>query len=331
MPATIPPKFHPTHVRKRAGSLVVDGFFNGLSRLGRLHPKARPTRHGVAVEPNVAYKPGGNPAHLLDIWRPVGAPVGQALPTLFYVHGGGFRILSKDTHWVMALHFARRGWQVVSINYRLAPQYPFPAAIEDTCDAYVWLVQHAAELGVDLGHLVLAGESAGANLVTSLAVALTFPRPEPFAQRAFATGVLPRAVLPACGILQVTDVDRVARRKPQMTQFTADRLHEVADGYLGKAPHGDVTLADPLLLLESDTPTSRPLPPMFAGVGTWDPLLDDTRRLGHALDRRGVVHEVRYYPKQLHAFHAFVTLPQARAYWDHQFAFLARLGLDPRA
>lgn len=330
MTSTWTQTLHPTYLRKRAGSLFVDGFFNGIARAGKLHPKSKPARHGVAVTHNVAYKGGGDSAHMLDIWRPVDAAPGQRLPTILYVHGGGFRILSKDTHWVMALHFARRGWQVVSINYRLAPKHPFPAAIEDTCDAFVWLTANAVELGVDLGHLVLAGESAGANLVTSLAVATTFERPEPFAQRVFATGVVPRAVLPACGILQVTDVDRVSRRKPQMRQFTADRIHEVADGYLGKHPTGDLTLADPLLLLESTTPSARTLPPFFAGVGTWDPLLDDSRRLGRALKARGVVEEIRYYPKELHAFHAFVVLPQARDFWSHQFAFLARLGLDPR-
>ncbi len=323
-------RLHPTHLRKRAGSLAVDGFFNGLARAGKLHPLAHPSRHGVEVIENVAYRPTGDHAHLLDIWRPSQrAATGKPMPTVLYIHGGGFRILSKNTHWVMALGFARRGWQVVSINYRLAPQHRFPAAIEDSCEALVWLVQHAAQYQIDLNHLVFAGESAGGNLVAALAVATSFRRPEPFAQRAFDTGVTPRAVLPACGMLQVSDVARVRRRKPQLTKFIEDRMTEVSTAYLGPVPHADLALADPLNLLESAAQPDRPLPPFFAGVGTADPLLDDTRRLKVALDARGVTCEARYYPKEVHAFHAFVMRAQAQQYWADQFAFLERLGLSP--
>jgi acetyl esterase len=323
-------RLHPTRLRKRAGGLVVDGFFNGIARAGKLHPLARPSRHGVEVVENIAYKTGGDRAHLLDVWRPARHKEGQPLPTILYVHGGGFRILSKDTHWVMALGFARRGWQVVSINYRLAPQHRFPAAIEDVCDAFVWLVKHAAEYQIDLNHLVFAGESAGGNLVTALALATSWRRPEPFAQRAFDCQVQPRAVLPACGMLQVSDVQRVRRRKPQLSKFVEDRLAEVSDAYLGPQPTHDLALADPLTIIESPAAPDRPLPPFFAGVGTWDPLLDDTRRLKVALDARGVHCEVRYYPKELHAFHALVMRAQAKQFWLEQFGFLTDLGLMPQ-
>lgn len=322
-------RLHPTRLRKRAGGLFIDGFFNGLARAGKLHPMARPSRHGVEVIENIAYKPGGARAHWLDIWRPMVRADATPLPTVLYVHGGGFRILSKDTHWVMALGFARRGWQVVSINYRLAPQNRFPAAIEDVCDAFVWVAEHAAEYQIDLNHLVLAGESAGGNLVTALAVATSWRRPEPFAQRVFDTQVTARAVLPACAMLQVSDVQRVRRRKPLMSKFIEDRLVEVSEAYLGPQPPDDLGLADPLNVIESSSAPARPLPPFFAGVGTSDPLLDDTRRLKIALDARGVTCDARYYPKELHAFHALVMRKQARQFWVDQFAFLQRLGLMP--
>ncbi len=324
-------RLHPTRLRKRAGGLLVDGFFNGIARAGKLHPQSRPSRHGLEVIEDIAYRATGDRAHLLDIWRPaLRARDGQPLPTVLYIHGGGFRILSKNTHWIMALAFARRGWQVVSINYRLAPQHHYPAAIEDACDALVWLVSHAAEYQIDLNHLVFAGESAGGNLVTALALATSWRRPEPFAQRAFDTGVTARAVLPACGMLQVSDVQRVRRRKPQLTKFIEDRLTEVSEAYLGPPPHDDLTLADPLNFFESSAQPERPLPVFFAGVGTSDPLLDDTRRLQAALDARGVTCETRYYPKELHAFHALVMREQARKFWADQFAFLDRLGLSPK-
>jgi acetyl esterase len=139
-------------------------------------------------------------------------------------------------------------------------------------------------------------------------------------------------VLPACGILQVTDVDRFGRRK-RLSKFLQNRLREVEDAYLGSvlAPGPARDLADPLLWLENAEPPPRPLPPFFAGVGTADPLLDDTRRLKAALDRLGVPCEVRYYPREIHAFHAFVWRPNARAFWRETFAFLDRYLPEPPA
>src|SRR5215475_13278057 len=93
-------------LRVFAGAFLVDNAFRGLSRLGRLHPRANPRRHGAEVERDVAYRPTGLAAHTLDVYRPAG--VRGPLPIVLYVHVGGFRILSKDTHWMMGIGFARR-------------------------------------------------------------------------------------------------------------------------------------------------------------------------------------------------------------------------------
>jgi acetyl esterase len=245
---------------------------------------------------------------------------------LLYVHGGGFRILSKNTHWVMALAFARRGFVVFNIDYRLAPQHPFPAAIEDASLAYAWVCAHAERYGADPQRLVLAGESAGANLVTALAVAACYERVEPYARRVYETHVLPRAVLPACGFLQVSDPERFVRCKPKISRFVADRIEESAHAYVGK--HLDdldaIAMADPLRIIEgSDVPT-RALPPFFLTCGTADPILDDTRRLHAALMRAGAHTEVKYYPGEVHAFHAFVFRERAKECWRDHYDFLAR-------
>ncbi len=320
-----------TRARKRAGGVAVDGFFRGLASLGQLHPLSRPDRHGVEVLRNLPYQAGGQSEHLLDVYRPMPGrgPAPGKRPAMLYIHGGGFRILSKDTHWVMGLGFARRGFVVFNINYRLAPRHPFPAAMDDVAAALRWLEEHAAEYGADLEQLVIAGESAGANLATTLTLATCFARNEPFAQTAFAVGRVPKAVLPMCGILQVTDPERFRRRRPKrIGNFVQDRVNEVSVGYLGPhrlQPGPAWHLADPLLLLESADQPVRPLPPFFAGVGTADVLLDDTRRLHSALAARDVHCEVRYYPKQVHAFHAMAFLPEARAAWLHQIDFLERV------
>jgi acetyl esterase len=310
-------------LRRKIGALAVDNFFRGLSAVGRMHPRARPARHGVEVTRDVAYLPDGRPEHRLDVYRP---SAGTApWPVVLYVHGGGFRILSKDTHWVMGLAFARRGYLVFNINYRLAPTHPFPAAVEDACAALTWVVENAASYGGDPSRLVLAGESAGGNLVTSLAVASSYARPEPFARAVF-EAAQPRAVVAACGMLQVSEASRFGRRR-KLPAFLRDRIAEVSSAYLEQADlssPGAIDLADPLCLLERGGAPDRPLPAFFAPVGTRDPLLDDTRRLGAALERLGVPCETRYYPGEVHAFHALVMREQARRCWTDTFAFLDR-------
>lgn len=310
--------------RRQAGAFLVDGFFRGASRLGRLHPLSRPERHGIEVRRDLPYAPGSTlPEHRLDVYRPSGRS--GPLPIVLYVHGGGFRILSKDTHWIMGLSFARRGYLVFNVSYRLAPRHRFPAAVEDVAAAYLWVVRHAEQHGGDLSRLVLAGESAGANLVTSLALQTVYEREELFARRVFQTGVVPRAVLPACGIFQVSDVQRLARRKPKLSRFLLDRLEEVEQAYLGPDPsrHGALLdFADPLVWLERGDPPARPLPPFFLPVGTKDPLLPDTRRLAAAIRRLDGVAVDRYYEGEVHAFHAFPILRNARRCWAHTFEFL---------
>ncbi len=267
---------------------MVDAFFNGASRLARMHPEARPERHFVEKINDVRYAPGELREHMLDIYRPKdeirrfphAAQLGPPWPIVFYVHGGGFRILSKDTHWVMGLGFARRGFLVCNVEYRLAPAHHYPAAIEDVCRAFVWVVENAVRYGGDPSRIVLAGESAGANLVGSLSLALAYRREEPYARAAFDTGVTPRAVIPACGVFQVSDMRRLARRKPHMSRFIVDRLVEVEHAYLGEdtRAYAALDLADPVVVLERGVAPDRPLAPYFLPVGTKDPLLPDTRR-----------------------------------------------------
>lgn len=311
-------------LRQAAGGYLVDGLFRVLSRAGRMHPMARPSRHGVEVLRDLAYRDTKQVEHHLDVYRPVGAH--GPLPVVLYLHGGGFRILSKDSHWIMGLAFARRGFAVIMPSYRLAPRHPFPAAMEDACAAFQWMVRNAKRYGADLGQLVLAGESAGANLATSLTIACCYERPEPWARAVFDAGIAPRATVAACGILQVSDPGRFHRRRPLPTWLN-DRIFEVGEAYLPGAAPNDLTerdLADPLVMLERCEPPLRPLPPFFAPVGTADPILDDTRRLSAALARHGVPCDARYYEGEPHAFHALVFRKNAKRCWQDCFRFLER-------
>lgn len=311
-------------IRRSPFSLVSNGALTALAKVGRLHPRARPSAHGVDVLRDLPYVPGSSsPAHLLDVYRPRSRP--GPWPVVFYVHGGAFSLLSKDTHWLMGLAFARHGYLVVNLSYRLAPEHPFPAATEDVCLGWEWMVRHVEALGGDLGRVAVAGESAGGNLVTALTLCTHTRRPEPWARRAFDTGVTPHAALPFCALLQVSNPQRFAARRP-MPAWLSGAIHNCSDVYLQRRDHGALQdLADPLVVLERGAPElARPLPPFFAAVGTRDPLLDDTRRLEKALGALGVPCEARYYPGGIHAFHALVWDRDARRCWRDALAFLDR-------
>ena len=311
-----------TEVRRRAQLRVSEALFKGAATAARLHPLANPERHNVEIIRDLPYMDGGLVDHRLDIYRPTDRA--GRLPIVFYVHGGGFSLLSKDTHWIMALIYARAGYLVFNISYRLAPRHPYPAAVEDTLAAYAWMVEHAPRHGGDLDRVVVAGESAGANLVSALSIATCYERSEPWARRVFELGVVPRVAVPACGIFQVSDPGRFARRRriPRVVQLT---IEDIASMYLrgvSREEAGLLDLADPLLVLERGEKPARPLPAFFLPVGTRDPLLDDTRRMRRALDRLGVPVRAVYYPGEIHAFHAMVFRGRARDCWTDIFAFI---------
>jgi len=301
--------------------VIVDSFFRGIAMAGKLHPNARPQRHGVEVVKDIPYLADGSPDHLLDIYRPTGSD--GPWPVVLYAHGGGFRILSKDTHWVMGLAFARRGFIVFNINYRLAPRHRYPAALEDTVAAFRWMIANAGQYGADLDRLVLAGESAGANLVTSLTLCCCYQRPEPLARSVWDTGQRPRCVIPACGLFQVSNPERFGQRR-RVPAWVMDRLMEVSRAYLGDPPAATLDLADPLVVLERGQPPHRSLPPFLIQVGTRDPILDDTRRIKAALDQLQVPCEARFYEGEPHAFNALVWRRQAKRAWGHTYEFLER-------
>jgi acetyl esterase len=321
-PSSLSPSLR-SRLRRHAGSVLVESFFRGASGLGRRVGLARFERHGIEVLRDLPYLKTGRPEHTLDVYRPLERS--GPLPVVLYVHGGGFRILSKDTHWVFGLELARRGFLVVNINYRLAPTYPFPAALEDVSDAFRWTLENAALFGGDPDSILVAGESAGANLVTSLTLACCFEHDAPFARAVHELGVVPRAVLAACGLFEVGNYDRF--RDKGLSRFILDRIAEVGHAYRDTAccPEEWLSLCDPLVFLESGPAPKRPLPPFFLPCGDADPLVDDTRRMKRALEALSVPVEAPEYPRMPHAFHAFVITSSARQCWRDHDAFLERV------
>jgi len=293
-----------------------------LSRSARGLPLAQPSRHGVRVLTDVPYGAGERLEHRCDVYMPRNR-TGQC-PVVLYIHGGAYHYLSKDTHWVFGLMFARRGYVVFSIDYRLAPVYRFPAAIEDVCLAARWVKDNAVEYGGDPQRLVFAGESAGAGLATALTVASCYRRPEPYARAVYDAELGPVAWLPACPVGQVSDQDRFERgRKYPLPRFVRAQLTEIEHGYLPPGLNEDErTLADPLVFLERGLTPDRPLPPCFSITSTRDPIMDDAIRLVKAVQTLGAEAEVAIYPGEGHAFHAVALRSVARDAWRDTYRFL---------
>ncbi|HEY4222716.1 MAG TPA: alpha/beta hydrolase [Myxococcota bacterium] len=312
------------HMRRRVGARLVARAFERAAQIGGLARQAKPEHHGLERIKDVAY--GARPEHLLDVYRPRDA---DNAPVVFYVHGGAFASLSKNTHWIMGLAFARRGFVVAMPDYRLSPEHRFPAHLEDTAAALRFVVDNARSWGGDPSRIIFAGESAGANLVTSLALCQAYERDEPYA-RIVRDQPTPLAVLAACGVFEVTNTQRF-NDKFKLNWFIDDRFRELEMNYPAwengaPVPHD---LMNPLLLVEREAP-KRALPPFFLPVGGGDHLRYDHERLEAALKRHGVDVEAPVYGREPHAFHAFVLSKNAQRCWRDHWEFLARHGVPVR-
>lgn len=304
---------------------AVDRALHAVARLGYMvKSEDHPSRANVAVVRDVAYTSSGRDHHLLDVYIPTRAA--KPLPVVMYVHGGGFAILSKDTHRVMAMAIARRGYLVFNINYRLGPIHTFPAPLEDACRALAWVDHNCERYGGDRSRIALGGESAGGNLVTALAVASSFRRTEPFARELFDADVRLRAVVATYGFLDIGHIDRYVAH-PKIPRWAKSILLDSARSYVGADLESGVAaspLASPLRILEGDAAPARPLPPFFVSVGTRDVLFACSRRLKNALDIRGVECDLHVSPGEIHGYDALLWRRAAREKWRAAHEFLAR-------
>jgi len=127
------------------------------AELARVEDFSIPARDGYAI-----------PARL---YAPVKASSKERLPLLVYFHGGGFVIGSIESHDILCRELARLApCAVVSVDYRLAPQFKFPTAFDDAWDAVQWIAKNGSMLGVDTSRLALGGDSAGGTLAATCAI-----------------------------------------------------------------------------------------------------------------------------------------------------------------
>jgi monoterpene epsilon-lactone hydrolase len=234
-----------------------------------------------------------------DIKRPVRGewlrpPGGGTLEhgAILYLHGGGYAICSPRTHRVITARLAMEtGLPVLAPDYRLAPEHPFPAAFEDTLDAYRLLLARGARPE----HIVIAGDSSGGHLATALtADACRTGLPAPggvvlFSPWVDLTGELATASAKRC-------------RDPYIVPSVATRFGRL---YVGT---GDWT--DPRLSLL--TCPSEELPPFLIQVGGIEVLRAEAEALADVLDQAGSPFDLQIWPGQMHVFQLFNRmLPEA--------------------
>lgn len=221
------------------------------------------------------------------IYRPAGD---RLLPTLVYMHGGGFVSGSIATHdSIVAQLAALAGIQVVSVHYRRAPENPFPAALEDTYEVLRWLGEDFHGLPVDTNRLLVGGDSAGANLATAAAMLSAIRGgPRPTLQLLLYPGPLD------------TDIDTPSylanRHDPFLSR--AD-LEFYIRCYLGNTSGTPDHLAMPMKAAREQL---AGLPPALLLVAGLDPLRDDGRRYAAKLEQAGVEVEFREVEGAIHGF-----------------------------
>ena len=239
---------------------------------------------GITIEKRTVAGPAGEPDIEVTIFRPV--EQAAAAPALYWIHGGGFVLGDVDGDMVTPSQVADvLGAVVVSVEYRLAPEHPFPAPVEDCYAGLAWMAAHAEELGFDPRKLAVGGLSAGGGLAAAVAL-IARDRGGPAL---------------CFQLLDIPEVDdRLAT--PSMKQFTDTPLwnHPNAilswEAYLGPDHNGETSpYAAPARAGDLSG-----LPPAYVVTCEFDPLRDEGIEYAQRLIQAGVATELHHYPGTFH-------------------------------
>lgn len=275
-----------------------------LAELMRLGGPAPPIGR---AEPLSIPGPAG-PLHA-RLYSPAGEPAGLS-PGILYVHGGGLVAGNLDTHATIAQSLAHFGaCRVLALDYRLAPEHPFPAALEDVCTAAKVLHAHAAQYGIDGARLAICGDSAGGMLAAGACQAMARAHDPPFALQVL-----------LCPILDY------GRRSGSRAEFASGYLLDQAtlDHDLRHCMPGGADAMDPRLSPLRAADLSG-IPPTIIHTAEFDPLRDEGREYFDRLEHTGRALSYTCHAGMIHLFYGLgAVVPYARTALD-------RIGRDIRA
>ena len=244
----------------------------------------------------------------VDVTADIHVPKGDGpFPVLVYLHGGGWIMGSPKTHRRLAYRFAEAGYLVVNLHYRLAPEFPFPAAFDDCVRAIRWVTDNIAAYGGDPSRLAVGGDSAGGNLTAAAAAAL-----------ADDARVRIKAILLIYAALDFANMSSEGADLPG----GANLVEMLVDSYIG---HDRDALVEDWRV--SPIHAAERLPPAHIACGTADGLLTDAKALVARLAAARIPYELATYEGMPHGFSQMEEMfPDARASIDRMIAFLdARL------
>lgn len=263
---------------------------------------------------NISY--GSHPTwNLLDVYRPK-AEKGSMLPVIVIVHGGAWVYGDKDVYQFYGMSLAQRGFVVVNFSYRLAPEYKFPAPIEDTCAVFSWIYKNRDAYGLDAENLFAVGDSAGAHILGLFADLITNPDYKKKLKECF-----PKAVL---SLPRGMHLNAIALNCGKY-EFNEDEDKDLNAPILLKdfLPKGGIK-AEMKLISPVDFITDK-YPPAFVMTCPGDFLCSQARYVVEALTENKAGFCYRLYgsaKKPLHhVFHCNVRLPEAAKCNDDECAF----------
>ncbi len=272
---------------------------------------AGPKRPLPAVNDVAIPGPAGTiPARL---YEPPGVGIEQR-PLLVYYHGGYWMLGGLDTHdGVCRFLAANAAVAVLSVDYRLAPEHPFPAAVEDAFAAYRWADEEHARLGVDPTRIGVAGDSAGGNLAAAVS---RLARDEDGAGS------------PAMQILLYPVVD-ASSQQPSRDLFADGFLLTKADIEWLERQYlpGVAGREDPRVAL-LNAPDLSGLPPAYIATAGFDPLRDEGEAYAAALCGAGVAVDLRRHPGLIHGFANMTAISRTARAAMLELAGAVRSGLD---
>lgn len=260
----------------------------------------------VEWENDISYGEHGT-WNLLDIYYPKGTE--GVLPTIISIHGGAWVYGTKEVYQYYGCSLAQHGFTVVNFNYRLAPESPFPAAIEDINQLFCWIRDHGAGHRIDTDNLFVVGDSAGAQFCAQYAAMLANPA---YAQMyGFAMAdVKIRAVALNCGCYNMEKRFKGKDRDKALAYFCGE-------------PEAFLPYIDTMSYL------NEKFPPAFVMTACHDFLREDAKPFVDALHQLGVEAEYHLYGSEedkeiAHVFHCNMKLPEAAKCNTEECAFFRR-------